>query len=749
MKKKPVVVQHLKNSSRTPKKTVITTEIECVKKTVSFLEAKNLFDTSIGKKSILDQSIVPVDGKFLKNIKIRNATKAPLEEYYKWQFIFALVHGGLYPKDYIGTEIRFPKGNKASNPLKIDAAIFDDKKWLSHYNDYWKGRNAEDLEWLNQHLLAVIEFKKNDKAIDKVVIGQVKPAMKEKDPADAYILGLYYDAERLYMFHRRNGYYLRYDESKNQKSEKSSINDLSLHLPDPYSFIPSMEELKNKVNRPKMLDRSKRAIHDLDIVTSIATVQIQDALSNVLRALASVSLVDQRGYNILIQSFALKIFDEKRNERDPKKFLEFYVTDTESHFKELRDKDIQSFIKRMQSIWSEAEGQYQKILQTSAIDWKNQNHIRAVVAVCVAFQDFSFVRSAKSDLYQLVFYNFANTFTRAESAQFLTPLPVIDFIVKIVNPRNDETVFDPCCGIADFLSLSFVHAQEKTSTWQLTDKNIFGVDSDENMIMLATLNMLLNGDGEAKLFQIPDKGSILFKIGATNPPQPVELIPESHKNGEWDANWPDKTKLMKFDVVLTNPPFGEDRAYRPRTPFDRQVIEMYETWKEVGRGDNIDLGIVFLENAYRCLDNEGRLGIVLSNSLASIKKWEDIRLWLINRMRIVAMFDLPPDVFAETGVNTTILIAYKPDKGELKALNESNYSVFVKDIQYVGYEKRTSKRNTFFNPIYKTDETTFEVKTDREGKPILDEQFTQTIFDFREWALGQEETLQKLFLKES
>jgi type I restriction enzyme M protein len=67
----------------------------------------------------------------------------------------------------------------------------------------------------------------------------------------------------------------------------------------------------------------------------------------------------------------------------------------------------------------------------------------------------------------------------------------------------------------------------------------------------------------------------------------------------------------------------------------------------------------------------------------------------------------------------------------------------------VGYEKRTSKRNVFFNSVYRMDETTFEVMTDAEGHPILDEDFTQTIVDFRQWALGQEETLQRLFLKEA
>jgi type I restriction enzyme M protein len=162
----------------------------------------------------------------------------------------------------------------------------------------------------------------------------------------------------------------------------------------------------------------------------------------------------------------------------------------------------------------------------------------------------------------------------------------------------------------------------------------------------------------------------------------------------------------------------------------------------------LDLGIVFLENAYRCLKEEGRFGIVLSNSIASINRWTRVREWLMQRMRIVALFDLPANVFAETGVNTSILIAYRPKPAALKRLNASDYSIFVRDIQHVGYEKRTSKRNVFFNPIYQIDETTFEIRVNEYGEPMLDEEFTDTLAKFRQWSLGQEKTLQDLFVKE-
>jgi type I restriction enzyme M protein len=400
-----------------------------------FSEQKLAFDNGPGKTKVLSQAFVPVNGKPKSDIVIRRSDDKPLEECleecYKWQFIYALTHSGLYAKDYIGVEIRFPKGSKGAQVLRLDGAIFDGAEWLQRYNDYWQHHRPEDLQWLNNHLLGIIEFKRDDREIEQVFTRQIKPAMREKDPSDAYVLGIYYDSGRLFLFHRRGGKYLRYDESKNQKGDRSQIGDLSLHLPDPYYFIPSFIELKTLVHRPSKIDRSKRSIQDLDIITSIATVQMRDALSNVLRTLDSLN---QRGYEILIQTFALKIFDEKRSERTPNKLLEFYITDEERGFSSLHEKAIQQFIKRMQGIRDDAVGQYQTILQRTVIDWKDVDHVRVVVAVCQNFQDFSFVRSSKSDLYQLVFYNFANKFQQQEKAQFLTPLAVIDFLVKIVNP---------------------------------------------------------------------------------------------------------------------------------------------------------------------------------------------------------------------------------------------------------------------------------------------------------------------------
>jgi len=286
--------------------------------------------------------------------------------------------------------------------------------------------------------------------------------------------------------------------------------------------------------------------------------------------------------------------------------------------------------------------------------------------------------------------------------------------------------------------MSFVN-----SKGSLEDKDFYGVDNDEQMIMLAKLNMLLNGDGNAILKYKPDVGSLLYKFDVDK--NLVALNPKMHKKGNWDK-WADQTKLMKFNVVLTNPPFGEDRKFEAKTKKDEEIAELYELWDIAKVKNWIDMGLLFLENGYRILDTNGRLGIVLSNSIASVDRWVEARKWLMSKMRIVALFDLPQNVFADTGVNTTLIVAYKPTEKELKRLNEEGYEIFVKDIKNVGYEIRTLNRVKYYNPIYKIDEETFDIDIDENGQPKLDEDFTNTIKQFKEWALSQEDTLKKLFL---
>lgn len=708
---------------------------------INFSSSRLKFRSKYLTREKLEKSFVPVDGKFLTNISIKNKDNEPNEEFYKWEFIYALIDAQLFNRDLIGTEIYFPKGNKNSNPIKIDAVIFSDSNWRKLYKEYRDNKNQDALSKLRKLAIVMIEFKKeSDKTIEQVFNSQIRATIKESD--SLFTLGVYYNEGRLYLFKKdSDGTISRYDNSKNFPTSQRILEQYQLELTDPYHVIPSYDELDKKINGVN-LEKSQLKIEDLDVVDRISDENLRKSLNNILRQLSEDSLFNEEGYLLLIQLLALKIFDENESEKYGQE-LKFHISEHEMLFNgDLLKSDTRTFIERLKSIYKSAKKQYKNILSENKIDWNNSRHIRVAQTIVQEFQRYSFTKSSRGDLYQLVFYNFATKFKKEENAQFLTPIPIIDFVVSLVNPKRTETICDPCCGIADFLSVSYAN-----SDFKLKDNNLFGLDNDYNMTVLAQLNMLLNGDGNANIHYVEDKGSIDHKL--LDDGKIIALDENYHLSGNWD-NRPDGTELMKYDVILTNPPFGKGRNLDLKKSEDLRVAKFYETYDkyiEINPKDGLDLGVVFLENAVRSIKENGRFGIVLSNSIASNKSFEFVREWLLHQVRIVALIDLPSNIFAETGVNTTIIIGYKPPKSELENLIQDNYSVFVREVANVGYTKKTVNRNVIFENDYKLDPKTFETIINSEtGENLLNEDFSEIISDFREWCLLQEDTLRTKFL---
>lgn len=661
------------------------------------------------------------------------------EQYYKWQFLYCFVSAGLCSKDFIGVEVSFPKGNKNSASIKLDAAIFDNKDWFEHYSALHTKKDDskwDELNWLKEHLICGIEFKKEgSKDIKGVFNSQLKAYMNESSKETVF--GILYDEGRLYLFKGIGKQYLRLSDEFNIEN-KGKI-DATYDVPDPYVNLLSFDGmLKYNSIASQLTDYSGRHLIDLGIISKTDSRKLNDALYQILHTMDKCGLVNQKGYNILIQLLALKIYDEKHNDSD----LKFYINPNEMNYTVLTDDGIQDFLNRLEKLREDAKTAYIKILSENYFNNANANQVKVAIQIVKQFQNYSFTHSERNNLYQLVFYKFASQFSKADNAQFITPLQIIDFIVDIVNPKHNESIIDPTVGIADFLSVSYVKSDGK-----LDDTNVYGMDIDEDMVKLATLNMLLNGDGNATIEAKSDGlGSILSKFGDDG--KILELVPKtesrSHNyNGNWDKRV-DGKKLKKFDIVLTNPPFGEARSWIPADS-EKGIAECYELWNRY-KQTKIDMGVIFLENAVRVLKENGRMAIVLSNSIASIDAHSEARKWLCENMRIVAIVDLPPNIFAEAGVSPTIIFAYKPPKKELEKLLKSNYQVFSREIKKVGYEVKTKNKVKYFETQYKINPVTFEKEINTDGTAMLDEEFTETVKKFKVWCNTQEDSLKKLFL---
>ena len=181
----------------------------------------------------------------------------------------------------------------------------------------------------------------------------------------------------------------------------------------------------------QLIDYSGRHLIDLGIISKTDSRKLNDALYQILHTMDKCGLVNQKGYNILIQLLALKIYDEKHNDSD----LKFYINPDEMNYTVLTDDGIQDFLNRLEKLREDAKTAYIKILSENYFNNANANQVKVAIQIVKQFQNYSFTHSERNNLYQLVFYKFASQFSKADNAQFITPLQIIDFIVDIVNPK--------------------------------------------------------------------------------------------------------------------------------------------------------------------------------------------------------------------------------------------------------------------------------------------------------------------------
>lgn len=368
---------------------------------MDFSQAKAKFDEEYSSKDTLYKSFVTVDGKFIENIKIKDVKNNPNEEYFKWQFIFALINSEKLPsRDYIGAEIYFPKGNINSAPIKIDSVIFKSIEWIDYYKAYRENKDVDALQKLRELAIGVIEYKRNDKTIEQVFSSQVKAAIKEPD--SDFVLGIYYDTGRLFLFKKLDNEITRFDNTKSFPTSQRILERFQLEITDPYYMIPSLDDMVKILSQGRTRTKNKLKLEDLDTVYTIHDENIKNALNNILRVLDSVSLYNEEGYMHLIQLIAMKIYDEKQRETYGG-YLKFYVDEEETYKGSLNDENIQKFVSRMKELYNEAKSYYNNILNENRIYWTQEKHVIIAMEIVKQFQSYSFIKSRKSDLYQLVF----------------------------------------------------------------------------------------------------------------------------------------------------------------------------------------------------------------------------------------------------------------------------------------------------------------------------------------------------------
>lgn len=217
-----------------------------------------------------------------------------------------------------------------------------------------------------------------------------------------------------------------------------------------------------------------------------------------------------------------------------------------------------------------------------------------------------------------------------KAGEFYTPPEVSTLLAKLVAPKPGDRICDPACGSG---SLLIRVAKEVHDDSGRPSKNfsLFGQESNGSTWALCRMNMFLHEQDGAR---------IEWCDTITNP----KLVEDD--------------KLMKFDVVVANPPFSLDKwgaDFASHDPYSR-------FWRGIPPKSKGDYAFIshMVETA---LADDGRIGVIVPHGVLFRGGSEGlIRQKLIEENLLEAVIGLPANLFFGTGIPAAILIFHKGRK---------------------------------------------------------------------------------------
>lgn len=267
----------------------------------------------------------------------------------------------------------------------------------------------------------------------------------------------------------------------------------------------------------------------------------------------------------------------------------------------------------------------------------------------------------------VAFEKFMIDYFKGKMGQFFTPRPIIDFAVKLLDPKHTDLVIDPACGSGGFL-LSVLDTVRKESErdyddaeadriWhKFAEKNLYGIEINDQIARICKMNMIIHDDGHTNVIST-DSLRFLKDIKKQN-----KGFQENH-----------------FNLLLANPPFG---AIVRKAEKEEKYLDQFK----LGEGkQNQKTEILFIE---RCIDfikdGTGRMGLVLPDGILTNSSLAYVRDLLLERCQITAIVSLPQFAFSHfgAGVKSSLVFARKKAKNEIL----TDYPIFMAMADKIGYD---------------------------------------------------------------
>ncbi|MBP5092479.1 MAG: type I restriction-modification system subunit M [Abditibacteriota bacterium] len=259
------------------------------------------------------------------------------------------------------------------------------------------------------------------------------------------------------------------------------------------------------------------------------------------------------------------------------------------------------------------------------------------------------------DAYEYMIATFASDAGK-KGGEFFTPSQVSKLVAALADPRENDRIYDPTCGSGGLLLKAFDMVPSGKAA-------VYGQEQNAQTWALCVMNMFLHGVDDARIWQ----GDTLSN------PQNIE-----------------DDKLMKFQVVVANPPFSLDKwdsGFLSGAAFDSENKKREKMTADLDPWNRFDWGVppaskgdyAFVLHMLHSLDSEsGRMAVVLPHGVLFRGASEDkIRKQIIDFNLLDAVIGLPANLFYGTGIPACVLVFGKNRRTNdvvfIDASGEGNY----------------------------------------------------------------------------
>ena len=328
--------------------------------------------------------------------------------------------------------------------------------------------------------------------------------------------------------------------------------------------------------------------------------------------------------------------------------------------------------KKIQKLFDEARNKWHGIfLDESKIDL-SPSHL----SICISsLQDVKLFNSNLQVIDEAFEYLVGKS-AKGEKGQYFTPRHVIDMCVKMLNPKPGEYMIDPAAGSCGFTVHTIFqvtgHLFENADISQEEKEDVlrvFGIDFDEKVVRVARTLNLIAGDGETNVMHLNSLDYDRWSETVTNP-EWLDTYGSGFKRLKALIKDKESYKEFLFDILMANPPFAGDIK-------ESRIIHKYELGYNGKNKPKPKVGrdILFIERNLNFLKPGGRMAIVLPQGRFNNTSDKDIREFIAEKARIIAVVGLQNNTFKpHTGTKTSLLFVQKWD--EKLCPKKDDYPIF-------------------------------------------------------------------------